>query len=73
MILCATLATKFKDIFVQYVISTICNACYKPFKGNLYFRFKTKHIYIRHELCEIIVQYEIRFQKFVDVDFFLSN
>ena len=33
-------------------------------KGNLYFRFKIKRI---------IVLYEIRFQKFVDVDFFQTK
>ena len=36
-------------------------------KGNLYLRFKTKRI------TKIIRLYEIRFQKFVDVDFFQTE
>ena len=39
-------------------------------KGNLYFRFKTKRI---SHWYKIILLYEIRFQKFVDVDFFKLN
>ena len=41
-------------------------------KGNLYFRFKTKRITTSH-WYKIILLYEIRFQKFVDVDFFKLN
>ena len=37
-------------------------------KGNLYFRFKTKRITTSH-WYKIILLYEIRFKKFVDVDF----
>lgn len=39
-------------------------------KGNLYFRFKIKRII---HWCKVIVLYEIRFQKFVDVDFFQTK
>ena len=52
-------------------------------KGNLYFRFKTKRIISILDLlaiknitihwCKVIVVYEIRFQKFVDVDFFQTK
>ena len=40
-------------------------------KGNLYFRFKTKRIIkiTTSHWYKIILLYEIRFQKFVDVDF----
>ena len=39
-------------------------------KGNLYFTFKTKRI---SHWYKIILLYEIRFQKFVDVDFFQTK
>ena len=44
-------------------------------KGNLYFRFKTKRIIkiTTSHWYKIILLYEIRFQKFVDVDFFKLN
>lgn len=41
-------------------------------KGNLYFRFKTKRmiaISVQVSTTKINLLYEIRFQKFVDVDF----
>lgn len=44
-------------------------------KGNLYFRFKIKRIIKNTTIhwCKVIVLYEIRFQKFVDVDFFQTK
>ena len=49
-------------------------------KGNLYFRFKTKRILdllvikiTTIHWYKIILMYEIRFQKFVDVDFLKLN